>query len=872
MSLPLDVGTVAMSDDDLLREVIQVASDVIFHLDRDGRFRLVSPSWTALTGHPVEATIGRSIREFVHPADAEPLQRLLLPLREAARSAARGRIRFRTDADSSRWVHVTANVTRDRAGRRSGVAGTLTDVTMQHALETMAVVTGNLDARMVAREDPRAVADDICAVMTASTLAGAAGIGLRGDSGRWELLGQSGPGREAFVDMMGAPGSAERVVAGGVLHGGIRWRDLDPGAGPGVAAMVASGLRYLIVTTARVESDDDLMIALATDSRPGSEPRLATMLRAFAQRLAMSLVLQRQQAALALRAAAMEASATALLIVDIPAERIRWLNSAFERLTLYRREELIGQKVREAWGAHTWSDDVISALASPVYAGENGHAEVLAHRKDGSTYMASATTWPVREKGQVTHAIVAVEDVTARRKAEADAAHMARHDPVTGLPNRAYLTEELDRAAAASRRDGTSFAVLFVDLDRFKMVNDTLGHAAGDQLLREVAARLGAGVRRGDFVARCGGDEFVVIAHGAERQAATFIGQRMIDELQMPFMLAGREAVITASVGIAIGSAAVSSPDVLLQQSDAAMYRAKHAGRNGVACFDEAEDEIHSRSFIVQAALRNAIGTDELSLVFQPQIDLATGDLVAVETLTRWTSSELGTVSPAEFVDVAEKTGLIVELDEWVLRRSCAQMRAWVDRGIPVPRVAVNISGVTVLHGTLLESVERALADAGLSPDRLEIELTETAAMSDAASIVRTLDGLSAMGVRVALDDFGTGMSSLAYLRRFEIDTLKIDRSFVKELPDAADAAAIARLIVSMAGTLRLHTVAEGVETPAQWACLRALGCGAAQGFLVAPGLPPAKLEALVRAESWRDRIDPPRHEVVVEPLAATGT
>ena len=420
------------------------------------------------------------------------------------------------------------------------------------------------------------------------------------------------------------------------------------------------------------------------------------------------------------------------------------------------------------------------------------------------------------------------EDVTERRRTQERISFLARHDLLTGLPNRTVLREELDRALAAARR-GETLALLCLDLDRFKPVNDTYGHAVGDELLRQVAARLRECVREVDVVARMGGDEFAVVQRrGSQPYGSTRLAQRIIDVLTKPFDVEGHVVHIGTSVGIALAPDDGRDPETLQRNADLALYRAKNDGRGTFGYFEPAMNHRIEARRGIENDLRSAIAESRLHLVHQPRIDLADGRVIGVEALLRWAHPERGTVSPAEFIPLAEETGLIVPIGRWVLEQACRDALSWPAH---VP-VAVNVSAVQFARGSVLPDVLAALAATGLPPRRLELEVTESSMIKDAASALSVLHTLREKGVRVALDDFGTGYSSLSHLRSFPFDHLKIDRSFVRDAPERPDLRAIIRGATVLASGMQMQTTAEGVETKEQMRIVRALGCNSAQGYL----------------------------------------
>jgi diguanylate cyclase (GGDEF)-like protein/PAS domain S-box-containing protein len=425
-------------------------------------------------------------------------------------------------------------------------------------------------------------------------------------------------------------------------------------------------------------------------------------------------------------------------------------------------------------------------------------------------------------------------EAIVRRSAESKVRHQALHDPLTGLPNRSLLIDRLNHWAARAERDRSSAAVLFVDLDNFKVINDALGHDQGDRLLRSVADRLRLELRPSDTIARVGGDEFVVFCEDvpSEHEALAMV-DRLVRALDDPFDLNGQTQHATASVGIAIGDAN-TEPEVLIRNADAAMYRAKERGRARFELFD---DEMRQRSISwleTESELRRALDNGELHNLYQPIVSPRTAEIVGFEALVRWQHPDRGVVSPVDFIPVAEQSGLIVPLGNGVLERACAEAVRWnADRGGRDPlRVAVNFSPRQLSHPSAVETVVETLEQAGLAPDLLCVEITESALVEDAAATLATLNQLKEIGVRLALDDFGTGYSSLTYVRRFPIDTLKIDRSFIDGIVGSNEDEAIVTAVLSMGRALGVHVVAEGVETEEQAARLRTLGCKLAQGYL----------------------------------------
>lgn len=430
---------------------------------------------------------------------------------------------------------------------------------------------------------------------------------------------------------------------------------------------------------------------------------------------------------------------------------------------------------------------------------------------------------------------------------EAQLVLRAHHDDLTGLPNRALLHERLLQELAHARRNGDQLALLFLDLDRFKSVNDTLGHDSGDQLLRVAAARLSACVRESDTVARLGGDEFVVLLAGLNNplQAAALAGQ-ILELLSQPFQISGSECFIGASIGVSVFPADGTTADELLKHADIAMYRAKAAGRGRFVFFEESMNVEQRERAMMERELRLAIARDQLSVQYQPRVDLRDGRLLGAEALVRWNHPELGSVSPAMFIPLAEDVGLIDDIGAWVLHHVCAQMASWRAAGYSIGTVSVNVSGRQFKSEKLIAQVQHALESTGIAAQALELEVTEGVLIDDVESVIDLLGRLKQIGVSVALDDFGTGYSSMAYLSRLPIDVLKIDQSFVRHLAHDEDARGIVQAIIAMAHALHKSVVAEGVETLAQADLLRASGCNEAQGYYFSRPLNAAALEEMM--------------------------
>ena len=504
------------------------------------------------------------------------------------------------------------------------------------------------------------------------------------------------------------------------------------------------------------------------------------------------------------------------------------VNAALLRMCGYTLAEMVGRKTLEFV-----PESCKQVVIDYIKAGREDPYEAAITHKDGREIPVEMVGKTMPFKGE-TYRLAVVRDITARKEAQKRIEFMAHHDMLTQLPNRTYMQERLEKVLALARRRHGAAAILFIDLDNFKTVNDSLGHHAGDQLLCEIARRLSGAVRDADLVARLGGDEFlVVLSDLASRADAAIVAAKLLEIINAAAQIDGHRLSVSPSIGISVFPGDGESADELIRHADAAMYHAKDSGRSNFQFFVPSMSTRAFEALHKENQLREAIAQKRFVLHYQPQLRVADGAVVGVEALVRWEHPERGLVGPDEFIAFAETRGLIAAIGRWVLHEACRQMKAWHDAGLPAVPVAVNVSAVEFKQGDLVHEIKGMLASTGLAPQYLEIELTESVLMDHAGHTVETLQALRALGVGLSVDDFGTGYSSLAYLKRYPIDKLKIDRSFVRDIPADGDDVAIATAIVQMARSLQLATVAEGVETPEQLQMLRQLGCEQYQGYLV---------------------------------------
>ncbi|HUW38464.1 MAG TPA: EAL domain-containing protein [Rhodocyclaceae bacterium] len=550
---------------------------------------------------------------------------------------------------------------------------------------------------------------------------------------------------------------------------------------------------------------------------------------------------------LRLHASIFEHSDEGILITDAD-ERIVSVNNAFCRITGYSREEVLDRPSRMFDSAHQ-DEDFYRHMREEISTSGNWRGEMLELKKNGEVYPKWASVSAMKNpEGRVTHYFSIFSDISERKRAEERINHLAYYDALTGLPNRSLLHRLVTQTLAAAQRSRAHGALLFIDLNRFKPINDTLGHDVGDRLLKQVGERFRATLRTEDVMARLGGDEFVAgLFNIAKREHAGVVAQKLLASLDEPFLIDGNELRLGASIGISIYPQDGSNTETLLRYADVAMYRAKQANQNGYMYYSEEMNRRSLDRLKIETGLRQALDRGELLVHYQPKVNIASGEIIGAEALVRWRHPTEGMIPPNEFIPVAEETGLVVQIGEWVLEQACLQARIWQRTGLPLLKIAVNISARQITAG-LPRIITALLARHCLSPEWLELELTESMLMHGSDGVIDMMDELHAMGIALALDDFGTGFSSLSYLKRFPIDTLKIDRSFVAGIPQDASDCAIAGAIVSMAKQLGHKVIAEGVESHDQLAFLTTLGCDEIQGYLFSPGVPVEEFVTLVRA------------------------
>ncbi len=574
-------------------------------------------------------------------------------------------------------------------------------------------------------------------------------------------------------------------------------------------------------------------------------------LEAFSLRIAMAMKIAADQRNLRLQRTALETSPNAFVITD-KSLNVLWMNDAFAALSGYPYEEVLGHQF-SFLKTDLQNDAFYDEMWTVLQRGKGWRGEVVGRHKSGSLYTVEQRITPILDaEGKLSYCVIVQEDVTERKNAEGRILHLANYDQLTGLPNRHLFHEQLKQILKRAKAQNKKVALFFADLTNFNRINDTLGHTAGDNLLKIVAERLLNMASATDFVARIGGDEFTfVIEDIPNAESAALNARAMIETILAPIFLENTEVNVGACIGIALFPDDGLEPDKLVNFADMALRTASHSAPNSYFFFSQEMNEETEDRLALERDLRKALIQQEFALFFQPQFNVRTGKIDAVEALVRWFHPVRGTVSPMRFIPIAEDTGLIIPLGDWILKEALRYLKRWDEMDLPQISVAVNLSAVQFQQEDLAGSIEKVLSDSGISPDRLELELTESVVMQDACKANNILSRLSGIGIKLAIDDFGTGYSSLSYLKRFAVDRLKIDQSFVRDMTHNYDDAEIAQAIINLGHTLGLEIVSEGVETKEQFNLLKKQGCDIIQGYYIGKPMPADNLETFLQEHPY---------------------
>ncbi|WP_303901024.1 EAL domain-containing protein [Thiohalomonas denitrificans] len=831
------------------RRLIETSEEGVWVTDAQGRTLFVNPTMAGMLGTTVESMQSSSLFEFL---DEESRQWAESQLLLRARGSPEPRdICFHRRDDRELWAIVSASPIQDDEGRIAGALAMVTDITERKRNEDTNVLLQSINQQVLEGMEPDDVLQMVCVETVRMFQFPLVWVGIKEDDGRVTVAAQAGEKTDYLgrIEVRWDAGPKGRGPTGHAIRTGeARAATMDD---PSNEAWREAAADYGFAASAAlplVAVKGEVIGALTIYSQhvdvftPSAMQRLGDL----ANRATVAYTLAVDQARLRLQGTAMDAAANAILITD-PDGYIEWVNRAFVRFSGYRQNEAIGKKP-SLLKSGQYDRSFYESLWRTILRGEVWQHELVNRRKDGSLYTIEQTITPLLdEDGSISHFIAIQEDVTARKEAEAHIRYMEQYDRLTGLPNRMLLLDRLRQALAHAERNRRQVAVIQLDLDRFKDVNDSLGPSAGDELLKQVAQVLTQCVHADDTVSRQGGDEFTLLLDDLrDADQAVDVAQRIVTAFGRPFEVVGEELFVTCSMGIALYPIDAQTPDGLIKAADTAMFGAKAQGRNSYRFFTTDLNLQATARLKLENALRRALERGEFILHYQPQVDAADGHIIAAEALIRWQSPEMGLVAPKQFIPVAADTGLIVPIGEWVLRNACRTVRQWHDAGYPL-RMAVNLSAIQLYRGDMGWLVGDVLKEESLEPHWLELEITESELMRSPEAARKTLGRLKEMDVHIAIDDFGTGYSSFSQLRSLPVHRLKIDRSFVDDV-SSADGAAITAAIISLGHSLKLEVIAEGVENESQLICLREQGCDALQGYYFSKPLPADAFEALLKS------------------------
>ncbi|MDA8254486.1 MAG: EAL domain-containing protein [Betaproteobacteria bacterium] len=843
------------------RDIAEVSADWIWEVDAEGRYTWVSEGVTRMLGYQPAEVVGRSPFDFMTPDGAQSVGAAFADI--VARKAPFGDLEnVVLGKDGTPHLTLTSGTPiLDADGGLLGYRGIDRDISARRAAENRVKRLTNLYAALsecnqaiVRCTSAAELFPHICRDVVRFGGMKMAWIGLLDAASREIRPAASFGAGLAYLEGIRITVDADDPHGRGPAGTAIRedrpvWNQ-DFLNDPDTAPWHARGARFGWGAVASLPLHRGGAVVgaftLYAEEINAFDEEARKLLEEMATDISYALDGFERDASIKLAAEVFEQGKEGIMITDTRGRIVR-INRAFSEITGYAEAEALGQSAGLlSSGRH--GEEFYREMWNAIDSSGHWQGEIWNRRKDGHVYPEWLAISRVRgEDGQPSHYVAIFSDITRHKEAEARIQRLAHFDALTGLPNRTLLHDRARHAIGMAQRSHEQLAVLFVDLDHFKNINDTLGHRIGDELLVEVGQRMKALVRKEDTVSRQGGDEFIAVLPGTDASGAAHVARKLIEAIAASYKVEQYELVVTPSIGIAMFPSDGEDFDALSKCADTAMYRAKQDGRNTFRFFTPEMQEHSARKLRLEGALRNALARGELQLHYQPQVALDDGRIVGAEALLRWRHPELGEVQPAEFVPVAEDSGLILPIGEWVLRTAARQMQAWLDAGMAAMTMTVNLSAVQFRHVNLPQRVEQILAEEGLAAQHLELELTESVAMDDPLAAIAVMDDLHARGIRLSIDDFGTGYSSLSYLKRFQVYKLKIDQSFVRDISVDPEDRAIVSAVISLANSLGLRTIAEGVETEGQLVFLREQGCHEVQGYYFSMPLPPEQFETFMR-------------------------
>jgi len=817
------------------RQVVTNINEAIIQIDSAHNWQFLSPVWKKLSAYDLQFSLHRPVSEFFHPADREYISRVLDLLLENKQSSWNGEVRLKRLDRRYIWVNLSLQLSKEDAVQ--AISGTIENIHINHVTRA---------TNQLIRTAEQMVITSNCSVTTILEFLTKE---LR------EIIDVPLVWVKICQDNQGQILSHAGEISGFLYEHNKTWPGLHSEDSPVISCVrkhtlvrVTAGTDLPAEWQQRLENDgikDSLflpfylaggethaVIGLHTQHINTFDSEFQQVMTDFSAGLRLICQMAEDQNLMRLHRAAVEKTANAIMITDYYG-KIEWVNDAFSKQTLFQSNEVIGLKPSILNSNTDESEQYIDDMWARIKSGKVWSGEIVNRRKDGSSISVYQTITPLRDDvGDISHYVSVSEDVTERKEHEKRIAFMATHDELTALPNRNLLNDRLQHAIAHAKRQKTKMAALFIDIDHFKYINDSLGHQIGDELLKALVARLTLELREEDTVARFGGDEFVVVLPEVNELSDTKeLANNLLKKIKEPYDIEGHELMITGSVGISIYPDDAVNADDLIQHADAAMYLAKGQGRNNSQFYTPEINEKIMRRLNLEKALRKAVELEQFILYYQPKVDLTTSKITGMEALIRWQHPEMGLVSPVEFIPLAEETGIILDIGDWVMITACRQMKAWENEFPELRNMSINVSARQFWQDGFLDRVKEILAETEVSVDKIEFELTESVVMDDVGIAITTMEELKELGILLSIDDFGTGYSSLSYLQQFPVDVLKIDRAFVNDLKNEESDSAIIRSILALAENFNLRVVAEGIEEEYQQKALRELGCHYGQGY-----------------------------------------
>lgn len=816
------------------RQLLTSIKETVIQIDVAGHWQFLSPVWAKLSGHDISDSLNQPVTDFLHPVDHAKVTQVLGLLNEGKQQDWNGEVRLKKADSRYIWVNMSLQLSDDIQSNK----------TINGTLENIHITRVNREVDQLIRTTEQMVLTSHCSVATLLEFITQELVYLLGVSLAWvkvckdnqsQILHYAGDGSDFLFDnsdtWSGIHKEGSPVMSAVQQHNVVRVTADSDLCLEWKQRLEHDDIKDSLFLPFFIGGDTKAVIGLHTNEANIFDEDFQQVMTSFSAGLRLICQMAEDQNLMRLHRAAVEKTANAIMITDAQGT-IEWVNDAFVRQTLFQPDDVLGKTPRVLKsGQH---DAVsIKEMWQTIKSGEVWNGELVNRRKDGRLITMFQTITPLFDHlGEIIHFVAVMEDVTERKADQERIAFMATHDELTELPNRNLLNDRLQQAIAHADRQNSKMAVLFIDIDQFKFINDSLGHQLGDDLLQVLAKRLVSVLRTEDTVARFGGDEFVVLLPEVDEISdVKTLANNLLNQIQKPYVLSGHELMVTGSIGISIYPDDANDADDLIQLADSAMYSAKENGRNNSQFYTPEINEKIMRRLTLEKELRKALEQEQFVLFYQPKIDLTTNKITGMEALVRWQHPTLGLVPPMEFIPLAEETGIIIPLGEWIMLTACKQMTSWEKEYPDLINMSINVSARQFWKNDFIESIKNVLNQTNVSADKIEFELTESVVMNDIESAIETMIAIKQLGVSLSIDDFGTGYSSLNYLKRFPLDVLKIDRSFINDLENEHSDSAIVRSIIALAENFGLRVVAEGIEEAYQQQILTDLGCHFGQGY-----------------------------------------